>query len=104
VDVKMVLDASQAGTDNSVSPKLLQWLGPERVQYNRGRHGGIMHHKFCVIDGNLVMTGSFNWTTAADAKNWENFVTAFDSRLAASFLMEWQLIWDAATGKKARAE
>jgi phosphatidylserine/phosphatidylglycerophosphate/cardiolipin synthase-like enzyme len=33
-----------------------------------------MHHKFCVIDDYLLITGSFNWTKQAVNKNQENLV------------------------------
>lgn len=33
-----------------------------------------MHHKFCVIDGKILITGSYNWTNYAESRNLENIV------------------------------
>ena len=33
---------------------------------------GLFHHKFCVIDGEVVATGSLNWTRQAVIGNYEN--------------------------------
>ena len=44
----------------------------------------IMHNKFCVIDGSIVLTGSYNWSRAASG-HFENIVVAegaFDLALA----------------------
>lgn len=38
----------------------------------KAMRGGKMHNKFCVIDNNTVITGSYNWSTAAETKNDEN--------------------------------
>ena len=35
---------------------------------------GFMHHKFCVIDNRIVITGSYNWTYFAETRNIENIV------------------------------
>lgn len=35
-----------------------------------------MHHKFCIIDNSILITGSYNWTNYAESRNLENiFVT-----------------------------
>ena len=49
-----------------------------------------MHHKFCVIDENIVITGSYNWTNrAANAGKDENvIVTSGDNNLAQQFVKE----------------
>jgi hypothetical protein len=31
----------------------------------RGKRGGLMHDKFCVIDNQVVVTGSYNWTNVS---------------------------------------
>lgn len=36
--------------------------------------GPIMHHKYAILDGCTVWTGSFNWTLSANNKNNENVV------------------------------
>jgi len=35
---------------------------------------GYFHHNFAVIDGQLVITGSYDWSDAADQHNYENVV------------------------------
>lgn len=48
-----------------------------------------MHHKFCILDGRDVLTGSYNWTHRAAHHNEENLVlTTGDPELARHFLRE----------------
>ena len=35
---------------------------------------GFMHHKFCVIDNRIAITGSYNWTYSAENRNIENIL------------------------------
>ena len=35
---------------------------------------GFMHHKFCIIDDRIAITGSYNWTYYAETRNVENIV------------------------------
>ena len=37
--------------------------------------GGILHHKFCIIDGRVVWDGSFNFTHTAATKNKESYIS-----------------------------
>jgi PLD-like domain len=51
----------------------------------------IMHNKFCVIDLSTSITGSFNWSFAAETKNKENIIIARDnSQLAKNFALEFK--------------
>lgn len=49
------------------------------------RQGAVMHNKFCVIDYETVITGSYNWTRQA-AINEENIVILKDKKIADQFL------------------
>lgn len=63
------------------------------VKWIRGTHGGIMHHKICVIDNQTVITGSYNWTTAAETKNDENAnVISGDNALATEYSLEFRRV------------
>ena len=53
-------------------------------------HSGIAHNKVIVIDGRLVITGSFNFTTAADRRNAENVLVIESTTIAAQYLGNWR--------------
>jgi len=53
--------------------------------------GGRNHNKFVVIDGNRVLTGSYNWTAKAES-NWENLLIVDCAELAKSYESEWEKI------------
>jgi phosphatidylserine/phosphatidylglycerophosphate/cardiolipin synthase-like enzyme len=56
-----------------------------------------MHNKFLVVDGESVMTGSFNWSESAEKNHIENLVE-FNGRLgkamATAFTTEFESIWE----------
>lgn len=50
----------------------------------------IMHHKFTVIDGRRVLTGSFNYTSSASTLNHENVVLIDSTEIARRFAEEFE--------------
>ena len=56
----------------------------------RGTRGGLMHKKFCVIDNQKVLTGSYNWTTNAESKNDENVLITIDNDTATKYSIEFR--------------
>jgi len=53
-----------------------------------------MHHKFCVIDGKIVWTGSFNPTYSGSSRENNNAVVIMSSLLAAQFIEEFERLWE----------
>ena len=53
-----------------------------------------MHHKFCVIDNSVIVTGSFNWTDQAVNHNQENLLFIENKSLAMKYSNEFQRLWD----------
>lgn len=55
-----------------------------------GPEVGFMHHKFCVIDDSLTITGSYNWTYYAETRNVENIVISDNSDIVMLYSAEFQ--------------
>jgi phosphatidylserine/phosphatidylglycerophosphate/cardiolipin synthase-like enzyme len=49
----------------------------------------IAHNKIIIIDGETILTGSFNFTNAAREKNAENVLMIRDPTLAAQYTQNW---------------
>ncbi len=49
----------------------------------------IVHNKVMVIDGRTVITGSFNFTKAAEEKNAENLLEIANAEMAAKYAQNW---------------
>lgn len=60
------------------------------VVYIRGTRGGIMHNKFCIIDNQVVLQGSYNWSCNAEYRNDETVQISQDPQLATSFSVEFR--------------
>jgi hypothetical protein len=56
----------------------------------RGTRGGVMHNKFCVIDNQIVITGSYNWTNNAEFRNDENITIERDPAQATVYSEEFR--------------
>lgn len=54
---------------------------------------GIMHNKFCVIDGNVLFMGSYNWTYAAEYRNNESIIVTNDTIVCNDFRSYFSKLW-----------
>nr|WP_242020168.1 phospholipase D-like domain-containing protein [Nodosilinea sp. FACHB-131] len=55
-----------------------------------------LHHKFAVLDQNIVLIGSQNWSQAANTTNDENLLVIRNATVAAHFEREFQRLYDGA--------
>src|SRR5262252_3147408 len=81
VDVQVILDRRETGAKYA-SADFLAHAGIATLI--AGAHA-IAHNKVMVIDGETVITGSFNFTTAAERQNAENLLVVRDRALAARY-------------------
>lgn len=72
VKVRVIIDEGTSRSRYCVGPKLASAGIP--VRYKKGSGGGLMHNKVAVIDGKVLLTGSFNWTSSAERRNDENLL------------------------------
>jgi len=79
------LDRSQASEQNSEA----DFLNRADIRTLIDGEHVINHNKVMVIDSAIVITGSFNFTAAAEMKNAENLLTIQDKALAQSYTENW---------------
>jgi phosphatidylserine/phosphatidylglycerophosphate/cardiolipin synthase-like enzyme len=87
VDVRVILDASNDTDKYNGATYLLNHGIQPLIDYKPA----IAHNKVMVIDGRDVITGSFNFTKAAQSNNAENVLFVRDEpALAKSYIDNWQ--------------
>ena len=85
VDVCIILDKSQRSERYSSADFVAHAGIPTFID---DKHA-IAHNKIIIIDGHQVVTGSFNFTKAAEEKNAENLLVIDDAALAGKYLENW---------------
>jgi phosphatidylserine/phosphatidylglycerophosphate/cardiolipin synthase-like enzyme len=86
VKVEVIFDKSQR-TDQYSSATFFYNQGiPVKID---AQHA-IAHNKVMVIDGETVITGSFNFTKATEENNAENLLVVHDKSLAELYTKNWQ--------------
>ena len=84
VQVQVILDKSQRTEKYSSADFLANQGVPTMIDANHA----ISHNKVMIIDGETVITGSLNFTKAAQYKNAENLLIIRDPALAAQYTTE----------------
>jgi len=93
VAVSGVMEDAQVKSNQGTEFDLFVQSG---LDVRRDGNSGQMHHKFIVIDRSIVITGSYNFTAAAEDRNDENLVVLFSPEIAELFLAEFERVFDAA--------
>ena len=92
VAIRVVADARQAQGKHSEIPLLLE--RGVKVRLARGNARGIMHHKFAIFDGKLLVTGSYNWTDSAERFNHENAIILDDPVVIGRYQVSFERLYN----------
>lgn len=85
VDVRVILDKSQRTEKYSGATFLTNGGVPILIDNNHA----IAHNKVMVLDDEVAITGSFNFTRAAQERNAENVLVLRDKALSAQYTENW---------------
>ena len=88
IDVKLLIYQDGVNSKHGVDFSKLNYRSI------RGGHGGIMHNKFCVIDNQTVITGSYNRTNNAEFKNEENITIEKDPEQASKYSVQFRQLFN----------
>lgn len=87
VKVKALLDSSNFSEKKNIAAQLKK----AGIEVALDKVPGIAHNKIMIIDEEKVITGSFNFTNAADTRNAENVLLIKNKELAAIYIENWKI-------------
>lgn len=89
VQVRAVFDESQASSAGGEYATLDKAGAAVRLD----GIDGLMHDKVIILDGQIVVLGSYNFTRSADENNDENLLIIHDAGIAQAYLAEFERIF-----------
>ncbi len=89
--MRVITDDDKAADGGSDVRRLAQ----AGIAVRDDRSAAHMHHKFALVDGAALLTGSYNWTRSAARENEENFVITGDRRFVGAFARQFEKLWEA---------
>lgn len=66
---------------------------PFQTIYGRREKGSKLHHKFAVLDRQIVLTGSYNWTIDSEERNFDHMLILRDTDLVLAYEQEFERLW-----------
>ncbi len=88
VKVKLIVDDIEANKKKSLV-NIAENAGADVRRWSYGK----LHAKFMIIDNNLSITGSFNWTQSANGNNVELFIEYRDLMDVSKFSLMFDDLW-----------
>lgn len=93
VKVRMIID-KELGKQGRVGSEVIQSLTEGGILVKKAEVNGLMHHKFVIMDGEILLNGSVNWTNSGFFGNYENIEICNDKIAIAAFNQEFNHLWD----------
>ncbi|XP_054008874.1 mitochondrial cardiolipin hydrolase [Hylaeus anthracinus] len=89
IAVRVILDRSKAVNDASQTAV----FHSNGVVIRMPDLDVLMHHKFLIVDSEILISGSTNWTMSAFFGNFENIVVTNHSSTVKPFVEEFERLW-----------
>jgi len=89
VVVRLIMEQSSEGNTGCQVGKLRE----AGVLVRSRKKNFLMHHKFALVDGKMLVNGSFNWTGQAVMANNENVVITNEENIVGKFVEEFERLW-----------
>lgn len=86
VKVEVILDRSRTEMDNTQADVLIDNGVPVSIDNQHVT----AHNKLIIVDGQVVITGSFNFTEQSEDDNAENLLVIRDKAIAAKYTANWK--------------
>jgi phosphatidylserine/phosphatidylglycerophosphate/cardiolipin synthase-like enzyme len=96
VEVAGVMEARQVESNTGSEYERLR---AEGIDVRLDGNPDNMHHKVLIIDGQIVVTGSFNFSRSAEERNDENTLVVHAPQLAALYLDEFEEVFSEAQNR-----
>ena len=91
LDIKGVMDREQVASNTGTEFDPFRQAGLDvRIDGIDGQ----MHHKVFIVDGKIVVLGSYNFSRAAEERNDENIIIVYNEKIAEFFIQELERVYD----------
>ena len=90
IKIRVLLDGDNARKSYSID----EWLAGEEIDVRLIEiKRGSLHHKFMLIDGKILITGSYNFTNESEFRNHEAAIFTNHKGLIQAFTAEFERLW-----------
>jgi phosphatidylserine/phosphatidylglycerophosphate/cardiolipin synthase-like enzyme len=101
-----LIEQAKAGVEVAGVFEESQYYSNTGTEFDNLRNAGLnvyldgnernMHHKVFIIDGEIVIIGSYNFSRSAEERNDENTLIVYSPELAAQYLAEFERVFEKA--------
>lgn len=91
--VRLLVDRNKYQETSSTRKLLLENSLPFHAIYGRKEKGSKLHHKFAVLDRQIVLAGSYNWTIESEEKNFDHLLVLRDPEIVLAYQREFERLW-----------
>ncbi len=99
--VRLLVDGNKYNESRATQALLSKAIIPFRLGYGRRGLGSKMHHKFVILDRQMVLTGSYNWTLESESENHENLVILEGPEPVEAYAREFEILWSGTESRNA---
>ncbi|XP_034256675.1 uncharacterized protein LOC117654277 isoform X2 [Thrips palmi] len=90
IKIRVISDRAYARGTGSQIPYFIK----EGIPVHMKSDQETVHHKFIIVDGKTVLSGSLNWTMQSFFGNYENLLVIRDADLVSEFQREFERLWE----------